>query len=249
VRFWLLLVAACHASHGGTVDANEHTDAPVVPETYRSAVLADRPLAYWRLSDTNVKDEVAGYDGALVGGCTATASALIGDADPALHFDGTCKIVFPDHFGFAGMAPFAIELWVSSATNQLFQQVFGRETRDAIDPIEGYALFVSPTPGGFSLERVIGAASKKAPVVPFSAGAFTYVVAQYTGTTLEVYLDGTLASSAAESRAAADVTATAISGSSVAGNSFTGSVDELAVYDKALTIDQIGHHYALGLGH
>jgi hypothetical protein len=240
-----LVVAACHANHGGSVDAKQ----PDARETYHGAVLADAPRAYWRLADTTVTDEVAGFDGALVGGCASTAGALTGDADAALHFDGTCKIVFPDHFGFAGTAPFAIEVWVSSATNTLFQQMFGRETRDAVNPIDGYGLFLSPTPGGLSLERVIAGASKKAPVVPVTAGAFTYVVAQYTGTALEIYVDGNLGSSAPEVRAAADVTATAIAGSSVAGNTFTGSLDELAVYDKTLTIEQISHHYALGTGH
>jgi hypothetical protein len=244
----LFVVAACHANHGGTVDAKQ-PDTPDARETYHGAVLADAPRAYWRLSDSNVTDDVAGYDGALVGGCAGTGGALIGDPDPALHFDGTCKIVFPDHFGFAGTAPFAIEVWVSSATNTQFQQMFGRETRDAINPIDGYGLFISPSPGGFSLERVIAGASKKAPVVPFTAGVFTYIVAQYTGTSVEIYVDGNLGSTAAEVRAAADVTATAIAGSSVAGNAFTGSLDELAVYDKALTIEQISHHYALGTGH
>jgi hypothetical protein len=110
-------------------------------------------------------------------------------------------------------------------------------------------LFVTPTPGGLSLERVIAGASKKAPVVPFAAGVFTYVVAQYTGTTLDIYVDGNLGSTASEVRAAADVAATALAGSSVAGNQFVGSLDELAVYDKALTIEQISHHYALGTGH
>ena len=247
MRFCLLLVAACHASHGGSVDAKQ-PDAPDAPDTYRSAVIGDAPIAYWRLADTTVTDEIHGYDGALVGGCATTAGALAGDSDGAMHFDGTCKIVFPDHFGFAGNAPFAIELWMSTTPNAQFQQLFGHETRDTQNPLDGYALFVTPTPGGLSLERVIAGTSKKAPVVPFGAAAFTYVVAQYTGTTLETYVDGALGSSAAEVRAAADVVATAVAGASVAGNYFVGTLDELAVYDKALTIEQIAHHRALARG-
>jgi hypothetical protein len=57
---------------------------------YRETVLADHPLAYWRLADSDItaRDELGGDNGQYAGACTFGApGAIAGNA--AVTFDGS----------------------------------------------------------------------------------------------------------------------------------------------------------------
>src|SRR5256885_15824469 len=57
---------------------------------YRDAVLADSPVAYWRLGDSTpvvAKDELGAHSGTVVGAnVTVVSGALAGEPDTAFHF-------------------------------------------------------------------------------------------------------------------------------------------------------------------
>lgn len=226
------------------IDAVPAVDAP---RTYRAAVLAAQPLAYWRFgdSDTMVRDEVGGAPGSFTGGCTVgAAGALVGDADTALALDGSCRILLGSGFEFDGNAPYAIEVWIHTSLNTIYQQVFGRETRDTQNPIDGYELVIAPV--GLQIERVVATANNKTPVVTFATDRFIHVVAQYTGTTQQVWVDGVMVAQSIDARMTLANGAPALAGASTMGNYFTGGLDELAVYGRALSADEIALHQMLG---
>jgi hypothetical protein len=228
----------------GVIDAVHAIDAP---DTYRAAVLAAHPLAYWRFgdSDTMVRDEVGGPPGSFSGGCTVgVTGALAGDANPAIGLDGTCRILLGSGFEFDGNAPYAIELWLHTSMNTIYQQVFGRETRDTQDPIDGYELVVAPV--GLQIERVIATSNNKTPAVTFATDRYIYVVAQYTGTTQQVWVDGVQVAQSIDARMTLANDAPALAGASTMGNYLTGALDELAVYDRALDASEIQLHHQLG---
>jgi concanavalin A-like lectin/glucanase superfamily protein len=244
----LLVLAAAACGRSG-FEQHPLIEASVIdaPRTYRDAVLASQPLAYWRFddSDTMVRDEVGGAPGSFTGGCTVgAAGAIAGDADPALTLDGTCRILLGSGFEFDGNAPYAIEVWIHTSLNTIYQQVFGRETRDTQDPIDGYELVVAPV--GLQIERAIATANNKTPVVTFATDRFIYVVAQYTGTTQEVWVDGVQVGQSIDTRMALANDAPALAGASTMGNYFTGGLDELAVYGRALDASEIELHHTLG---
>jgi hypothetical protein len=217
------------------------------PRTYRDAVLAAHPLAYWRFGDSDnmVRDEIGGAPGSFTGGCTpGAAGALANDADTAMTLDGTCRILLGSGFEFDGNAPYAIEAWIHSADNTIYQQVFGRETRDTQDPIDGYELVIAPV--GLQIERVISGANNKTPVVTFATDRYVYVVAQYTGTTQQVWVDGANVAQSIDTRMTLANGAPALAGASTMGNFLTGALDELAVYDHALDASEIALHATYG---
>ncbi|HEY1557699.1 MAG TPA: LamG domain-containing protein [Kofleriaceae bacterium] len=243
------------AGPGDAADARgDSSDAPAdARPSYRDVVLSDHPIGYWRLGDTAsvAMDETGTYDGAYSGACTERVpGAIVGDPDTAVVFDGsTCKITLPVAFPFSGTAPYSIEAWSSTTANTLYQMIFCGEQRDALDPLDGYALLVTPSSatGGFQLERVVSSSSVKTPIDP-AAGGFHHVVATYDGAHVALYVDGALIGETADARSAAAITQVAIIGKSSAGNPYTGALDEVALYPTALPASRIAAHYAAGTG-
>src|SRR5688572_10082323 len=108
-----------------TEDVAVDTDAKF--SKYRNAVLADKPLAYWRMGiqqgSSLIKDETGnGNDLVLQGGghTFGRAGALAGDDDTALGFDGkgSRAVLIGDAraFDFPNRAPFTIECWAFRET-------------------------------------------------------------------------------------------------------------------------------------
>src|SRR5438876_10051446 len=92
MRKALLLLLMGAALSGCGVPSTAAT--PTSPPSYRASVLADHPVAYWRLNETTgaVMADVSGNgnDGAYAGAVTvAQPGALASDADTAVGFDPT----------------------------------------------------------------------------------------------------------------------------------------------------------------
>jgi len=223
--------------------------------TYRAAVLADSPVAYWRLDDTDTdttaRDETGHVDGTYVGGCQrGVAGALAGDTDPAAQFDGsTCQITLGNNFNFAGNAPFSVELWVDVAASTAYEHYFTYETRTGPAsgaPIDGYALFRDNGPTGVMVERAVDGSGLKTTPVTIAADRWSYLVLVYTGTQQQLYVDGTLAETLDDARPLSAVSTVALIGAHSQGAFLSGDLDEVAVYDAVLPPDRIALHHELG---
>ncbi len=76
--------------------------------------------------------------------------------------------------------------------------------------------------------------------ISWTAGAWHQITSVYTGSQLKFYWDGVLISSTpASGSVAADVTPTIVGASSMYNNFFGGGVDDLKIYDVALTDSQV----------
>jgi hypothetical protein len=239
-------------SNGG--DASVRTDLP--PLTYRDAVIADAPLGYWRLADTGVvaHDEMGQFDGSIIGTCTTTPGALAGDSNAALMFDGTsCMIALGDHFSFAGNAPYSIEAWYTSvAGGDAFRHLFTREQRND-GPLDGYALALDDNGGattGVFAERVVASAGTSTMRVEPAAG-FSHAVAVYDGAELSLFVNGVAVSIVADIRPMSEFASPAFIGAAPdlpRNNLYHGVLDEVAIYDHALSAARITLHFELGAG-
>ena len=100
-------------------DTGTNADAEAGAAGYRAVVLADAPLAYYRLDDqgTTAKDETGAHDGVYMGAPTHASGAIAGDANKAAVFDGSSDYVdVGDVLPFLATAPFTIEAWASPAS-------------------------------------------------------------------------------------------------------------------------------------
>ena len=239
------------AGEGGAGDGGAG-ESCAATSAYRAAVLADLPLAYWRLGETAgtkiAKDETGnGHDGTVganvvLGG----GGALAGDTGTAAHFDGSATgvITVGDVFRFDGVASFTLEAWARPTGAGNFGVILARN----LDP-SGYALYIAPSlVVAFERQKTGADDILSGPIVPTSS--FTHVVATYDGSLMRLYVNGALVQGPSPSTAIPGGATKFFIGADVTGtsDSFNGDIDEPAVYDHALTDTQVLAHYQIGRG-
>jgi hypothetical protein len=215
-------------------------------------------VSYWRLgSDIGLvaRDLVGGRNGMYIGGITlGQAGAIARDTDPAAMFDGRSGYISVSTYPASLLASsVSVEAWV-----KLFDNNEQQNTIIATGSTEqsGWKLALDLRNGRPTLWWEIGDGHPghyhvyNQAIYPLM-GQWYHVVATFDGQTqtLGAYLngeplpgvltiDGTLHS---------DDSALQI-GQSPHGAFFNGLLDEVAVYDVALTAEQVKAHYAVGQG-
>ena len=233
---------------GGATEAGapDTSSADGSTSKYASTIVADGPLLYLRFGDTGgtTAKATVGSDGtyAVAGVSLGAPGALAGDPDLALTLDGTGTVSLPGA-SFDGLTPFSVELWVKpSATNTGYGFVVDHSNWNA--PRRGWTLLVGSDGTGF--ERWKNDTDRTGlRVEAVSAEGWHHVVGTFDGTTVRLYVDAVRVSSAATSVALpARASALTIGNQNCdcSGNGFIGSVDELAIYDKALSRERIQAH-------
>jgi len=248
-----------HAGEGGgTLDGQADQasaeggarDAAPSSNRYVNAVLADGPALYLRFGETSgttAKAVVGGNGTYSAAGITLGApGAIAGDTDRAATLtDGFGRITVASGFAFEGTSAFSIEIWANpSAMNTGYG--FIADHTDWTADRRGWSFLVGTE--GIRLERWannierggVGAAA-------ISAGTWHHVVASFDGGVLRIYVDGVRAAATPNTVALTARTSTlTIGGDSCCGaeDAFIGSIDELAIYDKALNDTQVAAHYA-----
>jgi len=223
---------------------------------YAGAVLADKPVAYWRFDEPSgnvAKDSSGnGNDAQYVGGVTLGApGALAGDSDTAATFDGVTGFVTAGgSFAFAGLTKFSLEAWVMASSIPGYAGVASKNDAIGGPPSEGFLVFVSPDDGDFGFQRLSGDnASSAISTASASATSFLHVVVTYDGIDMILYVNGepqgTQTASFSIEGAMADFVVGAEAGGTA--NYFAGTLDEVAVYDTALPAEHVQAHYLAGI--
>jgi hypothetical protein len=220
----------------------------VTGSVYGSAIVGDGPVAYWRLDETSgtTAHDVTGHghDGTYAASCSlGVGGALRNDTDPATGFDGMSSTVSapPTDLDFPGRAAFSVEAWVNLAqAANGFHHVVNHETQSGNR--EGYAVFVQNS-GNLAFERFVAAQDTAIAGPVANANEWNYVVGTYDGTTLELYVNGTMAAQAGDTRSRNQLTDDLYIGAGETVKFLHGVIDEVAVYDKALTQEQVTAHW------
>jgi hypothetical protein len=241
------------AGDEGVYDGSAPADgAPI--DKYREAVLADQPLAYWRLDDPpsspRVKDETGhGYEGIVQGNVTLGVPGFM-TGDACASFADQSTISFGDHFGFGGTLPFSLELWFKQSATTSWRPILakGWYSRGS----GGYGLLTNDA-GAYSIVLVtyspMGAVGMYNALLPPARG-WTYFVLTFDGSNANLYVNGILL---ATEPVAQDLGA-APGAFSLGGvdqwmmaTYYDGLIDEVAVYDHILSDTSVMSHYRLGL--
>ena len=118
-------------------------------------------------------------------------------------------------------------------------------------PVNGWNVCVETVGGGGTamvwFERFVNSTGISTPKTPIAVGTFTHVVAVYSGA-LIIYTNGVRSFPTFDGRALLATTTAAYAGSAegLSGHGFLGQLDEIAIYNKALTAAQVSAHYAAG---
>jgi hypothetical protein len=216
--------------------------------SYVKAVEVDGPVSWWRLGESSgsvAVDQLGLNAGAFVGGTTLGVSSLLSGevSNGAVVFDGVKGAVRVASSGSLGLvSPFSLEAWIKPS-----KLPGSGSFASVLTKAESYSLQFN----GPSLEFTVvqGGARKRlqAPSGTVVAGGVYYVVGTFDGVTQRLFVNGTQVASVATS-GGASVTTNPLYLGSWGGSEefFSGTIDEAAVYGKALSAARIAEHYAAG---
>ncbi|MGD0205284.1 MAG: LamG-like jellyroll fold domain-containing protein [Dehalococcoidia bacterium] len=214
-------------------------------------------VSHWRCdegSGTTASDSVDANDGTLDGATWTT-----GKVGNALSFDGNDRVVIPDSSSL-NPSNITVETWVNFDRIAYGPGVTGTDAQFLIckggDRTEGaYYLFQggldsSSSHLAFTIKSGGGRLQLLTPEMTLETNRWYHVAGTYDGNTMKIYLDGVL-------QVSGDMGPTQVGNSSplyfgyndVGGFPYylDGSLDEVAIFSRALTAPEIQRHYQDGL--
>ena len=221
------------------------TPPPATP-TYAQTITADSPIGYWKLGDlgTTVAADSSGqnHPGDYTGSYALGRPGLIAHStDTAAtfrnaSFDGRMYTQYL--YGYAGSAVTA-ETWVNYAGATGLDQLVTRNYPSN----GGWMLGVTRTNG---IQQAVFSVVKGG--VKYTASANVapgtlYLAGSYDGATVRLYVNGTLAATRTLNLAPLSPTAWTVLAGTIVDDV---TLDETAIYDRALSAAQVQSHYAAG---
>lgn len=215
--------------------------------TYRDLVLRDGAVAYWRLGEaagaTSVSDETLnGRTGTVVGAVTLGASGALGDRNGAATFASGGSVQVAHHATLDCTASWSIEAWFKWDGTPGGWDVIA--AKDHWDATTGWALIVKPSFG-----LVFTRANAQEVLAPVEANRWHHAVAVLSSGSALLYVDGVLRGTTASFPVPTANTLGMLigrrhqnDGTSVY-DQFYGSLDEVAIYNVALSAQQVANHY------
>lgn len=215
--------------------------------SYSGVVSATAGLVgYWRLgesSGTVACDSTANHDnGTYLGGVTlGVPGAISGDPDTAVALNGTTgQVSVPSASSLNVGDNFTIEAWVKRGASKT-------ESNEVIaSKQEGLLVLMFNEADQLTLRRSTYGNIATANVATTDTTSWHYVVATKNGASVHLYLDGTDVTGTVANQTMTNNTEPLVIGQSSNTSYFKGSIDEVALYDTALTTAQITQHYEAG---
>ncbi|HEY6058778.1 MAG TPA: LamG-like jellyroll fold domain-containing protein, partial [Candidatus Limnocylindrales bacterium] len=214
---------------------------------YRDAVLADTPVSYWRLGEADgptAVDEMGANDATYLGSPTYGQAGLNLDDDTAVSFPGANANCVQDSSPTGlptGSTLRSIEAWFSTTDSGLYNCVF---TYGSAATSQFFGIYLQPTE-----VYVTTYGTDKNFAGSFNDGSPHHlVVVLESTTTIRVYVDGeqignleTIPTPNTTLNAQGVVIGASSQNASLE-NGFLGILDEVAIYDYALTSTQVQAH-------
>lgn len=225
------------------------------PSFYAATVLADAPRLHWRLgeaSGTTAVDAAGNHPGTYAGTVTRGLLGRSADGDTAVGFAGAGRVsTSASALEYAGRAPFTLEAWtrVDSTAGGDYGRLFSSEATTAAGR-QGYNVYRCPASWSgagttcFFAERHRDDVGQSVGTGPLALGVWHHLVFTYDGSTMRTYADGAFVGSGAST---SDLVSRGSGLTVGAGrNPYTGAVDEVAVYDRALSAARVAAHHERG---
>lgn len=229
---------------------------------YPTTILADHPIAYYRLEETS-GTTVA--DSSSTGLFPATYlyssdslypklgqpgidtnSILLSAADPAFVYAG----YYPE---FNEQAPFSFEIWArpTSVDSVNYRCPVGNFSGWVANPSGWYVYQTPGTPSTSTFEFVSGDQNVYINAPGVTPGKWYYLAATFDGTNFSFYVNGVLIGTQNDANYLANSTAGSYNALGIGERGdnaqyFDGNLDEFAYYTNALTAAQVLNHYEVG---
>jgi hypothetical protein len=179
-----------------------------------------------------VDSSPSGNNGTLNGPTWETTGKVGG----ALSFDGVNDRVDVPDAASLDLTRLTVEAWVRPSSSSDWRTLVMKERSGGL----AYALYSSNAVGRPEADLYIGADRSTAATSPLPVNTWSHVAMTYDGAALKTYVNGVEASTRAQT-GNPPVTANAlrIGGNTVWGEYFAGLIDEVRIYNRALTATEI----------
>jgi hypothetical protein len=216
--------------------------------TYSELILSHSPSNYWKLGESSgltAADSAGSAPGTLSGGITLGQPGALADGTTAMTFDGTTGKVTTAANVLIPLTA-TVEVWIKQAVGLLGQRpavstgalgvsgFFLGTSLNGTPPPAGQKTFAYSLSGGSGLTNV-------------DTGTWHHLVYVLNSGSASVYIDGVFDVTQAGFGRSAPTTLPVILGwNGDTGEFFSGSLDEVAIYPRALTAGEIAQHYSVG---
>ena len=219
--------------------------------SYRAAILATPGLVgYWRLgelSGTVARDELAKNHGTYVGSPTLGAAGLLaGDGDKAVTLNGSSQyvsIAAADALNLT--AAFSVSTWIywtSALKGGIVEKTIGGVVNTQ------WSLYIET--GSFCAQVTLSGPTYVTVCTTATGDLAHALTMTYDGATLRLFLNGvTVGTPAAASGVSGGSGVTLLGDLAVGGYKFGGRLDEINIWNRALTAAEIAALYRIGKGY
>lgn len=223
--------------------------------SYADEVLADTPLAYWRLGDSSGTTcaDSSGYarDMTYSGSPTlGVAGALVDDVDTAVTFDGTNDMASIADAAWMDASSITCEAWIKTSVTTGNHAILFRDDQGINGGGRRSFQFLQATDKLRFVGLTMGVSADSTVVI--ADGAWHHVAATVDGSNIRLYVDGELDTTTAMGAGIASSSEPmyiGFSGGYFGINNwyFDGQIDEVAYYGTALSGERIAAHHAAGI--
>jgi hypothetical protein len=260
------------STHTYTVDAVEANGANTSPASaeasvtvttvnapYTDTVKADAPILYWRLGESSGTTAADASGNGRTGSYQGTVElgqpgAINGDSDTAVRLEttpGNNEFVTSASSVF-GQQEFSVELWFSTTTTSGGKLIgFGDSQTGTSTLASKHIYMLADGRLAFGMLTATGIKLTLTTLDRYNNGAYHHVTATSGDNGVALYVDGRLIINRPPTRAREFNGYWRVGGDSLTGwqsrppsDYFNGTVDEVAVYDRALTRDQVSEHFS-----
>jgi len=239
--FLLLAVALVMSGCGGTTAAS-----PAAARTYSATVLADHPVAYWRMDDAtgSTMADASGNanNGRYVGAYTLGQPSAI--AGGAVAFDGQSGAATVVNSPSLQVNMVTIEAWIKKRTDTEYGVYVAKNVAPGGGAGSGWFQLLNSHHNGQLEFRVT---SDGAPVVvsnsTLALNTWYYVAATYDGATANLYVNGKLDGTLKVTAVPKQTSDPLFIGRRTDGLFNDATLADVAIYSVALSADRIAAHW------
>jgi hypothetical protein len=204
-------------------------------------------VGYWRLgetSGTSAADAVGTHTATYTAGAALGQPSLVTtETDRSVGLTGSSTVRVPDAADLRLGAPLSLEAWIKPTALPA-----AGTWASVVSKAESYALQFNGPQLEFTIIQNGVRQRLKAPVGAITAGSAYHLVGSTDGATQRLYVNGQMVASAPLTGPASSSTNPLTIGSWNGSEFFTGQIDDVAVYGKALSATQVSSHYTAATG-
>lgn len=220
---------------------------------YREVILSDNPVAYWRLgeaSGTTAADEKGSYSGTYVNGFTSVAGAVAGNA--AAKLNGSSQYInCGNGTGLSfGIGAFSVESWINAVALGDGSSWLHKNNGSALAQ---WWIRPEVSGGNWRVRFLVASAGAGIETIAatsygvISTGSWYHIAGTYDGGSsgnIKIYVNGSVSATTAYAVSRnPNNSANVEVGRFDSSTYFNGEVDEVAIYNTALSATRILAHY------